>query len=396
MKTWKKILLIVFIIFAVIFSIAYVFVVTKGKAILTKQLENLTHKKTTVGYCGLTPPLHFEIRNLEIENLVKIDSIFISPNPLSLLTGRLVINSLKIVKPQLIYGKAPAPVKDKSVMAVTVPPQNARSAKQIPLRVVIRRLKIKDGKLDFVDQAISPDGLSITVKDIDCSISQLYLYPSSAITNFSFSAKIPWREGTEEGKVNLDGWINVVKKDIQASLKIEDIDGVYLYPYYSNWVDLDKARIEKAKLNFTSEIQGLSNNVTANCHLELADIVRRPLEQDEPEQKASKIADAVLGIFRALNQGKIVLDFTVKTKMDRPEFSFGNIRTAFEDKITKARKGEGITTQSVLTFPVKLATGTINAATDLTKTVITGTFAVGKLLKQSVEDAFRKEKKEVQ
>ena len=65
---------------------------------------------------------------------------------------------------------------------------------------------------------------------------------------------------------------------MQAALKIKDIDAIYLYPYYSMWVDLEKARIEKAKLNFSADINGLNNNVNVECHLELTDMVRKPLE----------------------------------------------------------------------------------------------------------------------
>jgi hypothetical protein len=79
--------------------------------------------------------------------------------------------------------------------------------------------------------------------------------------------------------------------------------------------------------------------------------------------------------------------------MDRPEFGFGNIRMAVEDKITQGSKGNKFGVTSVLLFPAKLLEGTVKGTTDISKAVIDGAFAVGNELKKAVEDSFKKEKK---
>jgi len=155
---------------------------------------------------------------------------------------------------------------------------------------------------------------------------------------------------------------------------------------------LEKARIEKAKLNFTSDICGINNNLTAQCHLELTDIVRRPRAPEEPQEKAERIADAVLGIFKAMDQGKIVLDFTIRTKMDKPVFGFGDIRNAVESKINGGRKS-GISAQGFAMLPAKLVEGTVKGATDFSKALIVGTYDVGEEIFKSVRDAFKIRKK---
>jgi hypothetical protein len=178
---------------------------------------------------------------------------------------------------------------------------------------------------------------------------------------------------------------------MQATFKIQDIDGVYLYPYYSNWMDTEKMRIEKANLNFNSNIHALNNNVTAECHLELTDIVRKPRPAEEVAERAEKMVSAALDIFKSLDQGKIVLDFTIRTKMDRPEFGFGNIKMALQHKIAQARSSVSTGPQDLLLFPVKLVEGVIKSAADVSKAMIDGTFAVGNELKKSVEQSFKKE-----
>jgi hypothetical protein len=181
---------------------------------------------------------------------------------------------------------------------------------------------------------------------------------------------------------------------MQATLNINDIDGVYLYPYYSNWVDLEKARIEKASLNFVSNIQALNNNLTADCHLELTDIVRRPLKSEEQEEKASRITDAVLERLKGQDQGNIVLDFPIKTKMDKPEFGLGNLKSAVTDKLSQSRAGLSLKAEDIFSFPGKFIEGTVRSATSVTKTVIIGAINAGAEIGRTVEDSFKREKKE--
>jgi hypothetical protein len=397
MKSWEKILVIAIIVLVVIFSTFYFYLYFQGKALLIEQLENLTHKKVSVDYCVLTPLFQLKIRNLNIEGLVHVDYIFITPSMPGFLSGAIAFNVVRIIKPEFIFERfkkesagTQTPV---SAVASQVKPQEQPVGQQ-PVRLIIKRFKIKNGKIKFIDHTVGPNGIIIVVKDLDFNLSNLYVFPRSVVTNFELKGKIPWQNDSEEGKIEAEGWINLFKKDMLANLRIMDIDGIALYPYYSNWVDLEKARIEKAKLNFVSNIHGLDNNVTAQCRLELTDIVRKPRSADESEEKAAKITSAVLDIFKSLNQGKIVLDFTLRTKMNRPEFSFGDIKMAFENKLAEAKKGEHFKVEDVLAVPGGLLQGTVKGATSLTKAVIDGLFSVGNELKKGVEDSFKKEKKD--
>lgn len=405
MKPWKKYLFNAIAILATFFAAAYIFMVFKGKAIIISKLEGLTHKKVSIGSFTINPPFNLVIKDLNIEGLLKSESISVSPSILRLLLGNLAFNRVMIVKPELILERnipvSPETAEGKTSVSAGQPekvnaPAEPAIKKEYRLRLVFKRLNIKDGKVNFTDHSVGTEGIKINIKDINFNLSNFYTFPVSVITNFKLEGRIPWQQGQEEGKISAAGWMNLFKKDLKADLEISDIDGIYLYPYYSNWVDLEKARIEKAKLNFTSKITGLDNNLTAECHLELVDIVRKPRSPEEQQEKAEKIADAVLDMFKALNQGKIVLDFTIRTKMDRPEFSFGDIKMAFEDKLARARNGNGLKPEDILRLPVKVIKGVVTTARDLSKAMIDGTFAVGNEIKKTIEDSFKKEKKEAE
>lgn len=413
MKTFKKILVTGLVIFALVFVVAYIVIVFQGKAIVTGQLETLLRRKVSINYAGLILPLDLEIKNLDIPGFAKVGRILISPSIPGLLSGKIVLNNLKLINPQLAYEKtqdkgnnrnrAEGVSADVNTMSVASNPQlksnliksnlqpKSDSKKNQYLRLIIKRLNIKDGRIDFIDHTLPGEGIKITLKDINFNLTNLYIYPRSAITHFELTGRIPWLQGQEEGKIEAKGWVNLFKKDMQATVKITDIDGVYLYPYYSTWVDLEKTRIESAKLNLTSNIKSVDNNLAAECHLELTDILFKQRQEEEGIGNAEKIAEAVLGIFKALNQGTVIVNFTIKTKMTSPEFNFGYIKTAFEERLREGMKYSRMRNGDIIKFPVKVAGGTVKGATDLSRAFIDGTFSIAKGLKEALQYAFKKE-----
>ena len=393
----ERILGLFIIALAILFTTFYLFVAIMGQVILTKELESLTHRKVTMGYFSIAPSLRLEIKNLEIQGLAKVRSISISPSVIGLLRGKLIFSQLKLLHPKIFLTKVPTEITDTKVSTVVIVPSVANvheNRKSSSLPFGIKRFNIQDGEVTFIDQTVSSGSIKITIKDINSTVKNIYLYPNPAIIEFKLKAVIPWKDKEDQGKIALEGWLNSFKKDIRATLKINDIDAVYLYPYYSYWVDLDKARIEKAKLNFSSEIHGLNNNVTLDCHLELSDMVRKPLEIGESEEKASKVTNVVLDRFKTMDNGKVELNFAIKTKMDSPQFGFDNFKMAFEDKIMKGRSASGFKLQDTLKLPVKMIEGGAKSFMDLSRAMIDGIFAIGNEFASSTGEVFKPEEEQ--
>lgn len=412
MKLWPRLIVVLFFVFLLIITTIYIFFVSEGRDIFVAKLERITEKKVSLGSFKVVLPLGIEIKDLDIEEVGKIDSISISPSILGFFMGSIAFNYIKIVKPQLTFERAAAVLTESPKEAVTttavssevtsdttaVPVQPFISAgpakKEEHVHLVIKHIEVKEGKLNFIDYKMAKDGIKTTVEDITFNLSNLYLYPRPVITNFEIKGNVPWQKEAEKGTIELDGWINSFKKDMQASLKINGIDAVYLYPYYAKCIDLEKARIEKAKLNFSTDVNSLNNNLTASSHLELTDVVFKPRSSSEQQERAEKVAATVINVFKTMDQGKIVLDFKINTKMDAPEFGFNNIRMAFEEKLMRGLKSSKPGVEDIVTLPTKFLQGTVKGATDLSKAVIDGTFAVGVEFKKAVEGAFKKEAKD--
>ncbi|MDD5108160.1 MAG: DUF748 domain-containing protein [Candidatus Omnitrophica bacterium] len=402
MENWKKIFTIIAIV-VIFFSFAYAFLLVEAKNIIAEKIAQVTGHSTTISKLDIKPPLNLEIRDLEIQGLLKAGYIYISPSIPNLLFGRIALNKVKIVGPQLTYQRlaVPVPVQESSILVVeTVPaavapapvitPAPAAAAQHKVLPVTIKSLKVYSGKLDFIDSTAKSGVIKVMVKDIYFYLTNLSTVVKDSVTNFSLKGNISWNSGEPDGRLLAQGWINVYKKDMLATLKIENIDAIVFYPYYSTWVDLEKARIDKAKLNFSSNIKGVNNDVAAVCHLELADIVRKVRAPEEPQQKAERLTDAVLDMFKNMNQGKVVLDFTLHTKMDQPVFGFGDIKSAFEGKLMQGRAQAGLRPQDMLLFPAKMLQNGIKSGVDFSSAAVDGVFAVGNGIKEFFEDVINK------
>jgi hypothetical protein len=399
-KDWKKLFKIIAIV-VIIFSLIYVVILLTAKTIIIHRIEKATGLKTTISSLSILPPLNIEARGLEITGLIKASRVYIAPSILNLLFGRLSFNDVVIGDPQITYQRNPAvvePVKDSLAPVAenqSAPlPENqsqpvvAKQSKVFP--VIIKNLKVYSGRLNFIDNTAASGKISILIKDINCHITNISTLGTKGISNFDLKGNISWNTGEPDGKMLLQGWMDMYKKDISAVLKVEDIDAIVFYPYYSTWVNLEKARIEKAKLNFNCNIKGANNDVSSDCHLELVDMVRKVRPPDEPQQKAEKITDAVLDMLKSMDQGKVVLDFVLHTKMDRPEFGFANIKSAFEGKLKQARANAGMRPQDMLSWPGRWLQSGIKSGTDLSNALIDGIADLSNGIKKYFEDGMNR------
>jgi len=388
MKKFFKILIVILIILFLIWLVINFIITYKAKPLIIEKLKKITHKNTYIGDLKLKFPFNLEIKKIEIEGNAKIDYVYLSPSFLGFLSGNPGFNDIKIKGLELDIVKKETSKIGSNGSSV---PKVVLTPKRPPINFIFKNINIEDANINFFDYDVDPQGIKITFKDISLHIENLLFVPVSIITNFNLKGRIPWSEDKKDGKVELNGWVNLYKKDLQAYLEINNIDGIYLYPYYQRWVDLEKARIEKAILNFKMQAQALNNDLVANCALELSEIAFKPKGENEPEEKAYQIARGVLGLLKAIDKDKISLNFTIHTKMDKFEFSLENIRLAFEDKLSQGIKTKKIKSNDLLSLPADFLKNAIKGTTDITKVFIESTVEIGKTITDIFSGPFKKD-----
>ena len=395
MKKTRVIIYILVILILLVFAALHTYVSIKGRDLLSSKLHSVFQSEVLIGRVTTSFPLKLIVKDLEVKNWFKVKKVLAGSGIIDVLGGNFILSDLRLEGVEFDLEKrkrgdqAQPPVNLETVAGNVAQVQESFF---LPEHIILKHLTIADGTLTYIDYTKSETPIKITVKDLNMRIDN-FQWPLSAseVTSFQLSGKVPWENIKEEGKVDLKGWINFYKKDMNAVIKIKDIDGIAIYPYYSSWIDIDKARVEKARLDFNSNITGLNNNVTASCHLEMTQLTFKPKEEQVKEERLERIAHVVIGLLKAMNQGKVVLDFNFKTKMDNPEFGLGIIQQAVKDKLYQARRSQDSTAMQIIKFPGKLIGGTISSAADLTKSMINGTVVVGKELKKAMESSFSRE-----
>ncbi|MCM8792342.1 MAG: DUF748 domain-containing protein [Candidatus Omnitrophica bacterium] len=394
MNTFVKTLFIILVVLTVIFLCLHIFVKLEGKKILAAKIQEITKKNTQIGSVILRLPLNLEINKLEIEGFANIEKAFISPGILGFLTGNPAFNEIKIKNAEFNF-KIFSPLEKKEE---SLPSRGGifLKLKRPPINFIFRKIIADNVTFNFVDYNIIAEGFKLTLKNTSLKIENLLFFPVSIITHFSFRGELPWPSNHQKGELHISGWVNLYKKDMQAHLEINNIDGTYFYPYYSNWVDLEKARIQEATLNFISDISGLNNNVVANCTLELVEITFKPKPDSEPEDRAYRIARGILDMFSKQMQAdkKISLNFVIHTKMTEPEFRFENLRLAFEDKLTQGLNSARKSATQIFSLPLDFLKGSVKGTTDITKVLVQSTIEIGKVLKDIFIEPFKKENKQ--
>jgi hypothetical protein len=402
----------------------HVWVGIKGKPLLLKELKSIfKDQHVTVESVKATFPFNLTVRKLAIGDFAKVDEIIAAGGAVDIFRKNFSISDLRLKGLTLNVESVKDFHKEAASSSVsqadleqlpktaeiTIDRHNVKQLPEIALppvtdtisppkqkflvisNILLERLTVTDGTINYTDRRISEEGIKFTLTDVFFDLQNLIYPPKSpVITSFEMTGRIPWGEGKERGTLQVKGWANLFKKDLQAKVKIDDIDGLTFYPYYAQWVNLENTRIQKAKLAFNSDVQGLNNDVTADCHLELKEIAFKPRSPEEEAGRAEKIAQMVIGFFKSMSGGKIVMDFSVKTKFDCPQVGFGDLKVAFEDKIQQVRKEEGLGPEGVLKLPGKIIEGTVKGATGFSKALIDATFTVGKEFGNAIEDSFRK------
>jgi len=381
----------------------HIFLNKEGKRLVQAKLEQILRRKVTVGSVHTRFPFDLVVRNVEMKDILTIEEAVVHGGLFDIFSGDFVLRQLSIKHATLNlvkHGEKPPvpPVVSEAKpgepsAAVEAPKNNSAVTEDNPICLIIPRIMLKkiivtDSTLNFIDWGVSDEGLKVTLKNVDAQLENIDLpVTNPGVSSFSLRGIIPWENMSESGKVKLEGWVDLFKKDMRASLSMQDIDGLYFYPYFSGWIDAEKTKLSKAKLNFESQISGLNNDVIMDCHLELTDVQMKQREEGQPEDRASKIANVVLGLLKSMNQGKIAIDFKVRTTMDSPKFGFGVIKTAFNTKINECIEAEQLR-PSLIKLPARIVGGTFKTAADLTSSLINGTLGIGKAIGGALMSAF--------
>jgi len=349
MKIFKRIIITILIFLIIIYLGLAVFIWTKGKVLLTKILSQEVGREVRIGSLYLVPPYSININDLEIKDILFVDRIKLEPSIMGLFLGKLGLNKLIVNKPEMsITRLKPDKLNINEVIDFIKQRQSKKrvgihtdesrdigSEKGQKVNFFVKEAIIKNGGISFDDKITR---ISFSISAIDFSVvTELRDFK----TRVDLDAKVLSDKDTNLGLIWASGWLNFVKKDMDAKFSLEDVDVSYFSPYFREFLKGAKS----GKLLLSANMISKNNNLVVNCHLETRNLsfVDETLIVDVEDKKITLFNNLTGIIFGTLfGPGSAgIFDFSIHTKFDCPKLEGlkfkGNI---FKEPIKKIFEGD--------------------------------------------------------
>jgi hypothetical protein len=252
-------------------------------------------------------PLSVLLTKLELKEFVAFDEITVYPSLIGMLAGKVVLNKVVVRHPVITLVRS----ADGTVrFPVTLPEQKGKAP-----GIVLAGLNVERGVVTFIDKTVSDPGYALVLESVAVDIRRASALPGSGTVLFSASAQIGNVKGTVPGTLSFSGWIDPGPRNMAGSMRIAGIEIASFAPYYGNMISAKK--LTSGKLDFKADLKSKNNDLTADCHFELKNLV---YAQDAPPEGSLGMPDMLPGAldFFADENGVIALDFPLRTRLDNP------------------------------------------------------------------------------
>lgn len=323
--TWLVLILILGLI------AGYLVAISKAKTHISNVIEERLNRQASIGSVTVGLPLNLQIDNLRLfekTNDTKAQEFFyaerlsIMPSILPLFARRLVIRELRVDHPRIIVVKGEDGkynFLDFFEKESNVAQKDVKYKKGGGGFLILSALNISNGSIKYIDRQIAREGEGILMDSVNINIDRLIFPLTPMRTNFGASAEIPYRQGSAKGRVRLNGWIDINKKDMDAKLQLDGLEIQHLKPYLKAH---RTANIESGTIYFNSDIVAKNNDLIAECKLNIKDI---DFTSEPDGLKLFGIPISALTDIIKDERKELALDFTIKTELDKPRLKIVKI-----------------------------------------------------------------------
>lgn len=310
----RKIIIGILLVAAIFFVVASVFVAIYGKKIVQEQIEQNLKLKTNIGSIRLNLPIKVVINKIQLGELFKAEQISFSPDILGLVAGKIVLADLRVVQPVINLEQS----AEGKLNLLELNKQGK------PPAIYITSIEIQNGRFNFLDRKVTPDGLLVMLDKINITVSKVMFPPTSLNVKFKARAEILNQDAKQIGQLVSSGWVDFRPKNMDATFELKDLQVLYFEPYYGEF--LSKKKLLSANLDLASTLKAKNNDLVIGVDFKLSGLV---YAKDEPQQESSlpsfDLVKNTLDLFTD-RKGNLDLNFTINTKLDKPEISISDLK----------------------------------------------------------------------
>jgi hypothetical protein len=249
-----------------------------------------------------------------------------------MLQGKTGLVSLELTRPWIVYqiNKDGEWDLQRWVDSLTkdTKPKKEKEAKP-PLPIVVERIVISNGQVDYRDGHVSSPPTPISISDIDFKITALQLptpvhplpsqFKGSFVVNVAAQANFAGRGDFLSPKMSFDG-----------TASLTGLSLLPLAPYYESGLPM---KITQGVLSFSTEASCKNNDLQAPLHLEIHDLQTEPKKMGFLKDTEKEIGIPPVG---TVNLGDLKLDVMVTGDIQDPHFHLASdISKIFVKKLSE-------------------------------------------------------------
>lgn len=327
MKKGLKIVLIAIGVASLVIGITVAVLIKNANRIIKYELESFLGKDFSVEridlHWGRVEALHVSFKNPAGKEVFKTDSLTLEANFMGLLKKKYIISNLSLKNPYILM------VKDtKGNLVDPFPKKGSKEAgEEQPIPpIVIKKIKINEGSLDYLDKKVSGKPVLIRLRNIEFELKDITFPLNDTFSNYKTSATIPGNLST--GILKGKGKIKLKTKDTDSRVEIRKLDITQFKPYFQKKGDVN---VTKGTLDLDMDARVRSQKIHAPGTVVLRDLVfeRKP----GITNKFLNIPLSAVIKFLKNNNNEIAVSFVLEGDLDNPKFSLGN---KFTEKLSIA------------------------------------------------------------
>lgn len=304
-----KNILIVLMVLATLFAIAFNVASRKAPQFLRSSIEQALNRKVVIQSIEYQFPWGFRLQGFEIqepepfqgEASFSVDQIRLEVSPLSFPNKKLIIDKIQAENAEITIRQYRGRLYHalSGTMQTAGPGRAAGESaapargKRAPLPLEIRKFYIERSRFKFVDYDVEPAGFAVAFDQIAASIRGIYFPFSSNRTYYDVAARLVQGRDQKPAAVRLAGWTQFAGIDTDANLSASGIFLPYFRPYYAQ---VTQAGIEDGYLDARTNIHIQNKDLTATVDLEMIHLIFQSYE--EGDQLFGLRADELLSFLK--------------------------------------------------------------------------------------------------
>jgi hypothetical protein len=265
-------------ILAVLFFGGYFILSSYTVKLIAPKLQKRMGQGFTLGEVKLKTT-YLAVRGIQYEDpeskqrFLQIEEVRIYPSLFSLLKKSFSINEITMLQPSFFFYRSREGVwvgpwmrmpKEKEGKEIS---NGGEKKKGEPNPIQIDRVQIQKGVIDFEDRKVGEPSEHIRLRDIDFEIKNIQYPLPSLHSPFELKGKMKGKK--QDGSIYTKGWIDLKTTDLEAILKIREIEVETFKPYYRKKVS---AEIDSGTMDMESKITLKEKRIDAPGELDFINL----------------------------------------------------------------------------------------------------------------------------